>query len=158
MSSRVEDRISVLRVLVTVMLLAPATLASQRPRTSQSDDPAGCYRFDRPLGQSATGALEQHDSTWSSLRLLPVGAVARPELTSPQWRDLYAARSTWKTVHDTLVIRVFSGLVGWDVVLTARNAAYAGTARYLSDASGVSPITVVVHAKREACASASPPR
>lgn len=139
-----------------LIILGPAAVAtnslgSAPVRASQTPEPVGCYRFDRPLGHSAAGTAERNDSTWYSLRLLPAGAVARPELASPIWRDQYAARSSWRAARDTVFIRVSTGLVGWDVALAGHDSQYVGTARYLTDAVGGPPITTAVHAKREAC-------
>jgi len=136
----------------------PVLVAGFAMFPGQTLGPVGCYRFDRPLGHSATGALERADSTWYSLRLLPAGAVARPELASPYWRDLYSRRSAWRLSHDTLFVRVFTGLVGWDLVLMPRDSGYGGVARYLSDALGGPPVTAAVHARREACAVPTVPR
>jgi hypothetical protein len=144
---------SLSRILALFLSLAAVSPARPSFRPGQASDPVGCYRFDRPLGHSATGELERADSTWYSLRLLPKGAVARPELASPYWRELYARRSTWTLSHDTLFVRVLTGLVGWDLVLTPRDSGYAGVAQYLSDAVGGSPYTTPVRAKRKACPS-----
>lgn len=145
--------------LTTLLLVVSAQSASfGAGYPPPAAKPVGCYRFDRPLGHSATGDLERGDSSWYRLQLQPAGAVARPWLSSSYWREQYANRSSWRTSGETLFVRVFTGLVGWD--LTPRPAAerYAGSARYLSDAIviGAEPLRVRVQAVREACPPSEP--
>jgi hypothetical protein len=113
----------------------------------------GCYRFDRPLGHSASGNLERADSTWYSLELREAGAVVRPHLQNAYWRDQYARNSSWRAAGDTLFIRVSTGLVGWDLALALEGGQYVGRARYLTDAIdvGAEPLFVPVRGVREVC-------
>jgi hypothetical protein len=123
---------------------------------ASAHQPPGCYRFSRPLGQSASGQLEAADSSWYRLQLLPGGAVARPALSSAYWRQQYEERSSWREQGDSLIVRVTTGLVGWELTLTAAGDGYSGAARYLTDVRGGQPYFARVQAKREPC-SASPP-
>jgi len=128
------------------VLLAGAGAAPPAAQT-----PAGCYHFDRPLGSSASGALERDDSTFYTLELLPDSTVSLPALQSSYWRAQYAHASRWRIQGDTLVVRISTGLVGWDLALVPRERRWVGTARYLSDAIGGPPIVVPVHAAAESC-------
>jgi len=110
-----------------------------------------CYRFDRPLGSSASRALERNDSTFYTLELRPDSTVALPGLESAYWRAQYAHASRWRARGDTLVIRISTGLVGWDLALIEQERRWVGTARYLSDAIGGPPVVVPVHAVAESC-------
>ncbi len=123
------------------------------PSTHQ---PPGCYRFNRPLGHSASGQLEAGDSSWYRVQLLPVGAVARPALPSAYWRQQYAQRSSWREHGDTLIVRVTTGLDGWELTVTPAGNGYTGTARYLTDARGGQPSVAAVQAEREPCHAAPP--
>jgi hypothetical protein len=113
----------------------------------------GCYRFDRPLGHSASGDLERTDSTWYSVELREGGAIVRPRLQSAYWRDQYARNSSWRASGDTLFVRVSTGLVGWDLTLAPEGSEYVGLARYLTDAIdiGAEPLFVPVRSVRETC-------
>ena len=146
--------------LVGLLFLATACAAARRapPVRASAEGPVGCYRFDRPLGSSATGDLERADSAAYTLELRPGGAVARPGPASATWRRLYARNSAWRQRGDTLLARVFTGLVGWDLALVPDRGGFAGVAQYLSDAvaTGWTPPRVTVRARREACASAPP--
>jgi hypothetical protein len=74
-------------------------------------------------------------------------------LANLTWRDLYAHRSSWHVQRDTLYVRVFTGLVGWDLILFAGPDGYHGTGRYLTDAivAGAAPLIVRVSATRRTC-------
>jgi hypothetical protein len=52
-----------------------------------------------------------------------------------------------------LSIRVFTGLVGWDLTILAEGDLYVGRARYLTDVvvADAEPLRVRVRAAREAC-------
>jgi hypothetical protein len=115
--------------------------------------PQGCYRFDRPLGHSATGDLERHDSTWYTVELRDSGVVARPDLKSPYWRKTYSYSSSWRVSGDTLFVVVSTGLVGWNIALLPENDHFAGRARYLTDVrtKGEEPLFVRVRAWRTTC-------
>jgi hypothetical protein len=142
---------------LTVFAVAGILFAAASSMSAQPDHVTGCYRFDRPLGSSATGALERNDSTWYMLRLLPNAKLSRPALASP-WREQYVARSSWWMDGDTLRIRITTGLVGWDLALVARKSHWVGRAHYLSDAIGGPPFVVPVDAVAEPCRSTQLPR
>ena len=139
--------------LVVTVGIRPGTVLG-----AQAAEPTGCYRFDRPLGHSATGALERSDSSWYRLQLQPAGKVTRPALSSSSMRELYADRSAWHTRGDTLFLRVFTGLVGWDLTLLPEADRYVGSARYLTDAIavGAGPLILPFRATREACIPSPP--
>lgn len=142
-----------MRGRLAILILVVGTMGVSAALQAQSAAPTGCYRFDRPLGFSATGDRERGDSSWYRLQLLPEGKVARPALAEAFWRDRFAQRSAWHTSGDTLFIRVSTGLVGWDLTLLAEARDYVGTARYLTDAVvlGAAPLDVRVRATRDVC-------
>ena len=115
----------------------------------------GCYRFDRPISYSGAGTRESGDSAWYVLQLLPGGRVDRPLLLAGT-RGRYSRRSTWRVAGDTLHIRVFDGLVGWDLALLPHDGQYRGTGEYMSDARVAehAPPNDVFSAGREDCAPA----
>ena len=131
-------------VLVACSARAPVT----EPRP-------GCYHFDRPISYSANGEREAGDSAWYVLRLLPTGGVQRTAMPAPA-RERFAQRSSWRAVEDTLHIRVFDGMVGWDLDLAPLGDRYQGTGTYLSDAIvvGREPHTAMFSASRTDCAAA----
>jgi hypothetical protein len=116
--------------------------------------PPRCLRFAQPLGYSAAGVLEHNVPRWYVLELGDSGAVRRP-LFPPRQREMWAERSTWAERADTLRIRVFDGLVGWDVSLWRGRSrgSYDGTATYLSDVvvAGRAPVRADVHATTIVC-------
>lgn len=119
----------------------------------------GCYRFDRPLGPSAAGDMERADSAWYSVHLQADGGIGRPQLVRASERKPWESRSAWRRQGDTVIARIFTGLVGWEVTLTPVGGDYAGEAHYLTDARAVGwePPRYPVRAKREACTIAAPP-
>lgn len=147
----IERRMDISFVIAGFTSLLAASIAF--PAAHQ---PSGCYRFNRPLGQSASGQLEARDSSWYRVQFLPQGAVARPTLSNAYWRQQYAERSSWREHGDTLFVRVTTGLVGWDLALLPTRDGYAGTARYLTDALGGQPYVAQVQAERESCAAPPP--
>lgn len=123
-----------------------------------AEGPTGCYSFDRPISYSAPGTRESGDSAWYVLQLLPEGRVDRP-LMPTITRDRYAQRSTWRVAGDTLHIRVFDGLVGWDLALMRDDGRYRGIGTYLSDVIviGREPTTDAFSGGRVDCARMAPP-
>ena len=111
-----------------------------------------CFRFEHPLGYSASGAREQGDSAWYVLQLDDSGTVTRPLFPRRQ-REMWTRRSTWKAKGDTLIVRVLDGLVGWDVTLWPSGKGFSGSATYLTDVrvEGWVPPRVDVHAARIKC-------
>jgi hypothetical protein len=111
-----------------------------------------CFRFEHPLGYSASGAREQGDSAWYVLQLDDSGTVTRPLFPRRQ-REMWTHRSGWTAKGDTLLVRVFDGLVGWDVSLWPTGNRFSGSATYLTDVrvEGWVPPRVEVHAARIKC-------
>ena len=111
-----------------------------------------CLRFEHPLGYSASGARERGDSAWYVLRLDDSGTVTRPLFPRRQ-REMWTRRSSWTAKGDTMLVRVFDGLVGWDVSLWPSDKGFSGSAKYLSDvrAKGWVPPRVEVHAAKIKC-------
>lgn len=120
-----------------------------------AEGPTGCYRFDRPISYSASGTRESGDSAWYVLQLLPAGRVDRPLMATPM-RHRYAQRSDWRVAGDTLHIRVFTGLVGWDLALLRTDGRYRGIGTYLTDAIAIGreSTTAAFTALRVDCAAA----
>jgi hypothetical protein len=115
----------------------------------------GCYRLDRPIGYSATGAPETADSAWYVVQLLPAGRVALPHLPRDV-RDRFARRSSWFLAAHVLHLQVFNGVVGWRLVLSPRAGRFHGEGEYISDArtAVTEPSTAVFVATPESCAPA----
>jgi len=107
------------------------------------------------MSYSAAGTRESGDSAWHVLQLLPAGRVERP-LMDARARGGFSARSSWRMEADTLHLRVFDGLVGWDLDLVPNMETLTGSGTYLSDArvAGQKPLTVPFHATRTSCAAA----
>jgi hypothetical protein len=143
------------RSLCALLALASVTLACHSQAPEPAASPVGCYRFDRPVSYSAAGDRERGDSAWYIIALLPDGAVSRPYFESGQG-GMYAARSVWRRSGDTLGLRVFDGLVGWDMTLLPTQSGYSGRGRYLSDARvvGREPLTAEFNAQRTSCSAA----
>jgi hypothetical protein len=112
-----------------------------------------CLRATPALTYSAApGAPESGDSTWAILALFDDGSVRRPLL--PPRHSNY---SRWQMRHDTLDLRVFDGLVGWDVAAAVVDSgAYAGIATYLTDVrvAGASPHRIPVALRETVCPNA----
>ena len=140
-----------LAVIGTAFLLTACSIRTGVPTAVTTD----CYRFDRPISYSGAGTREWGDSAWHVLQLLPGGRVDRPLLLVGT-RERYSRRSTWRVAGDTLHIRVFDGLVGWDLTLLPYDGRYRGTGEYMSDARVAehAPPNDVFSAGREDCASA----
>ncbi len=122
------------------------------PGPSSGQTPQGCYFFDRPLGHSASGNLERHDSAWSFLQLRDSGVVARPRL-SKRHQEMFSRRSSWRASGDSLLILTSTGLVGWNITLFPAAEGFAGRALYLTDVvvRGAEPLYVPVRARRVGC-------
>jgi hypothetical protein len=133
---RSRIRRSILRLaLVLAALLAPRLTNAQVTdlKLSRPDAPDRCLRARPALTYSAApGAPEAGDSSWAIVALLADGRANRPFL-SPR----HSSRSTWRIAGDTLRLRVFDGLVGWDVAAVPDSLAYRGIATYLTDVNAV---------------------
>lgn len=139
--------------LIVCFLLLGACSARARP---SNESPVGCYHFDRPISYSATGVREAGDSAWYVIRLLADGRVERPGFAAAR-RERFARRSRWHESGDTLHIRVFDGLVGWDLELRPNDEEYRGIGTYLSDAIvlGRPPFEAPFAAKQVHCVAES---
>jgi hypothetical protein len=113
----------------------------------------GCWEADRVLmaqlddiSQVRAGRL---------LILSPGGGVGRPLLSEREAQRMWEPRSAWKVVGDSVLLRVFTGLVGWDahLVLSRDGGRLQGRARYLSDAivPGRAPDSVSLSLGRVLC-------
>jgi hypothetical protein len=119
-------------------------------------DAPQCLLFEKPLGYSASGALEKGDTTWYVLQLDDNGTVTRPLFPKRQG-EKWAHRSRWTAKAFTLQILVFDGLVGWDITLSRVRGRFSGVATYLTDVSvaGWVPPRVDVSAIEIKCPPAS---
>lgn len=101
---------------------------------NRSRDAVGCWESSRVLGPSYLGAdprRDPRDSAFRVFRLADLGQVSLPLLTNASsWNE----RSVWRDAGDTLFVRIFTGLQGWDVTLRGTGAMRTGSARYLTDA------------------------
>ena len=133
------------------ILLIAALLLTHTTRAQSSELPQ-CFRFDRPLGTSAAGTLEQGDSTWYFVQLADSGIVRRP-LRPKGEREAWLRKKQWSIKGNTINFRVGDPLVGWNVTMRPEGRSFAGVATYLSDVivAGRAPTRIKVHAKRVAC-------
>lgn len=144
-------------------VLAPVALATGFAAPIAAVDDAAdtteeCLRFEQPLGYSSSGAREKGDSVWYVLQLSDSGTVTRP-LFPKRRRERWSRSSHWAPDGLTLVIRVFDGLVGWDLTLWPDgHGGLAGTATYLSDVrvAGWVPPRMNLRATRIKCPSSAP--
>lgn len=111
-----------------------------------------CLRFKQPLGHSASGAREQGNAAWYVLQLADSAIVTRP-LFPKREGERWARLSRCTTKGDTLFIRVFDGLVGWDLALRREGHGFTGVATYLTDVfvAGWVPPRIDVHAATIKC-------
>jgi hypothetical protein len=115
-----------------VACLVTPTLSEAQPR--QGDDARGCWESSRVLGPSYLGTdprRDPRDSAFRVFRLTDLGQVSLPLLANA---SLWNERSVWRQAGDTLYVRIFTGLQGWDVTLRGTGALRTGSARYLTDA------------------------
>lgn len=116
---------------LAVLLFTP-TLSEAQPRPG--DDARGCWESSRVLGPSYLGTdprRDPRDSAFRVFRLSDLGQVSLPLLDKS---SLWNERSVWRQAGDTLYVRIFTGLQGWDVTLRGAGALRTGSARYLTDA------------------------
>lgn len=124
--------------------------AASPPDGGQED---GCYRADRPLRSSGVDTARVIDPgriRGARLYLRRDGTVTRRDLAG-QWR-----RSSWRLQGDSLHVRLSTGLLGWDLLLTRNTSGsndFSGTARYLTDvvSKGWVPPVMTVSLFREIC-------
>lgn len=147
------------RTLRFVVLLAAI---STTPRAAEAQliplfpppTPDRCLRSRPALTYSAaSGAPERGDSSWAIVGLFADGRVTRP-LLPPQRYD----RSTWRMQGDSLHLRVFDCLVGWNVAAVGDSLGYTGIATYLTDVvvAGAQPHRIPVHLEPTPCPTTRP--
>lgn len=89
------------------------------------------------------------------LVLAPGGGVGRPLLPQREAQITWEPRSAWSARGDSVQLRVFTGLVGWDarLALSRDGSRLQGRARYLSDAivPGRAPDSVSLSLGRVLC-------
>lgn len=131
--------------------VALALVAISRVSHGQGGEPR-CFRFDRPMGASASGALERSDSTWQFVQLGDSGIVRRP-LRPRRERKAWLRKHQWSVNKDTVRFRVSDGLVGWNVSMWRNGNSFTGIAGYLTDviARGWETPRVTVHAVEVEC-------
>jgi hypothetical protein len=133
-----------LKDLLLVTLLGSGRAFSQDVPDGQAA--IGCYRATPALTYSAFGEPERGDTSWAILRLSSDGRARRPLL-----RGNYDGSSRWSWRRDTLVVRLFDGLVGWDAALTRDAERWRGSATYLTDARGGQRVVRPLVLERRAC-------
>lgn len=120
---------------------------------------AGCWRADRPLGPGGGVESVERDAAYRTVVLQDSGRVALP-LIPEREQSLWTERSYWGLRGDSVTLRVFTGLQGWDARLarTPGGRTLVGSARYLSDAIvvGAPPISVPVTLTRITCDASWP--
>ena len=149
------------------LALIAAIVQSAEPAAAQSTSRMGCYRADRSLGTSASddgvagpvvvrlGEAGPALRTLTTFRLLDEGGVDRPGTVM---QKSWVHGSRWGVTRDTLNVRLFTGLSGWDLRLVptpgAGDSVYVGVARYLTDAvvKDWRPPQVSIRVTRELCA------
>ena len=133
-------------ILILAALLIPSSSVTRNSALPQ------CFRFDRPLGTSASGARELADSTWYIVQLADSGIVRRP-LQPKREREAWLRKNQWSAIGDTIHFRVGDPLVGWNVTMHRVGRSFTGVATYISDVivAGRAPTRVPVHAKRVRC-------
>src|SRR3954469_6056869 len=147
----VESIWMITRIFILVMLVMPCASGAQSSTLPQ------CFRFDWPLGTSATGIPEQGDSTWYIVQLGDSGIVRRPLLPKRE-REAWLRTHQWSAKGDTIQFRVGDLLVGWTVAMHPTGQSFTGVATYNGDAIAVGegPIRVGVDATRIRCPALAP--
>ncbi|MEQ1692426.1 MAG: hypothetical protein ABMA00_14130, partial [Gemmatimonas sp.] len=134
-------------------------LFTESARRQPSLPIAGCWHADRPLGP--TGGVEPvaRDSAFRTFVLQDSGRVAIPVISEGE-RWMWEGRSSWAIRDDSVTLRVFTGLQGWDARLarTPDGRSLRGMARYLSDVVvlGRAPTVVPVTLTRVLCEASWP--
>ncbi len=146
-----QYRLYLSATMAACIVVANATLQAQVARTAY--DPRGCWELSRPAGPAAEDSPSNRDSRYRTLWLRDSGEVRLPELEAREARNWRSA-SGWTRNADTLFVRVFTGLQGWQLSLLPVNATrFSGTGTYLSDVivRGQPPYRVSFSATRIAC-------
>lgn len=146
--------------LIAASLWCLASTAASTATAQTAAPVAGCWRTDRPLGPTGGSAPVDRDSLFRTVVLQDSGHVAFPLLGPSNQSAMWTRRSFWRTRGDSVIVRFFTGLQGWDATLVraADGHAMRGTATYLSDAIAVghAPTRVVVTFAGVACEPAWP--
>lgn len=115
----------------------------------------GCWEADRALMAPLNDASQ--DRAHRLLILAPGGGVGRPLLPPREAQLMWEPRSAWSRQGDSVWLRVFTGLVGWDARLapSSDGRRLQGRARYLTDAivRGRAPDSVPLSLARVRCDS-----
>ena len=108
-----------------------------------------CFAHER-----TTCRMAKSTTVWWRPRLL-VLLAALSTFSRAAEAQLIPDRSKWEIRGDTFHLRVFDGLVGWDVAAVRDSLGYAGIASYLSDVvvAGMRPHRMPVHLEPIACPS-----
>lgn len=115
----------------------------------------GCWEADRALMAPLNDASQ--DRAHRLLILAPGGGVGRPLLPISEAQMMWEPRSAWSVAGDSVNLRVFTGLVGWDarLVRSQNGNRLQGRARYLTDVvvAGWTPELVSLSLVRVRCDS-----
>lgn len=122
---------SAVRAAIAVLLFTPGLSGAQG---SRSQGAVGCWESSRVLGPSYLGIDPRRDPRDSSFRVFRLQDSGQVSLPMTATASLWNANSAWRIAGDTLHVRIFTGLQGWDVTLRGSGALRVGSARYLTDA------------------------
>ena len=143
-----------LGVCFLALLASSALPAQSRGVIGDESTLRGCWRTDRPLGPTGGATPVDRDAGFTVFVLRDSGRIALP-VVSERERRMWETRSWWRVQNDTLSLRVFTGLQGWDARVPGASAkrALRGSARYLTDVvvAGAVPTVVPVTLTRIAC-------
>lgn len=146
--------------LLAVMCMGGLTTLAPRAEAQRSTPTRGyptaiegCWEASRAL---MARLFDGSDDRASRLLLLsPGGGVGRPLVPPHEAQLLWEPRSAWSVADDTVHLRVFTGLVGWDARLAPSQDgdALQGRVTYLTDAidGGRSPYVLSLALRRVFC-------
>lgn len=127
---------SSLRVIAIVAAFVGAPTISSTDVSAQTlTRITGCWRINRPLGPTGSVAVVARDSTFDTVVLQDTGQVFFPRVAASS-RAVWEQRSKWYRRGDSVLVRIFTGLQGWQtsLVRSRDGRTLTGFARYLSDA------------------------
>lgn len=139
-----------LRGIALTMMLA---LAATGTGAQTGQEILGCWEASRPLGSRFDASGVPSDARFQTLRLSESGRVQVPLLEGRE-RTMWEAGSAWSHGNDSLSLRVFTGLVGWQLhVRRSDQSTWRGEATYLTDAivRGQPPLRVPIVLSRIPC-------